>query len=481
MSTEDAIETVIGRFGKYQTWILFLISLGRFPTEYQLVNVVFILPNAEFVCMDEEAYNMTNYCPCKNPQYDQTYIVKSVTTNWDLICEKRQLASLAQSMLHVGILGGSIFYGHLSDRYGRKLACLLALFCEVLFVALSAAVPKFWMFVVFRFLIGTAVGGSMLCCYVYVVELSGKSFRPYLTALMEISYLVSYFTLPIIAYFLRDWRHLQMATSLPWSFVLFYYFLIPESPRWLLTTGKKEKAIEVLTYIAKKNKRSTENIRTVVDKIQEEANSNNKEQFGSYLDLFKTPKIRTYTLLTAFVWTCCAFTFFGINQYIGTLQGNLYLNVLLSATSLLPGVVLVLFASLYLRRKIGVVTSFVVASLSLLVFMFIPKYMDSVELVFAVIGQLGVYTAFTQIYLFTSEIFPTIVRNSAMGFVSVFARFGSFTAPFAVNIGIEWVSITIFSVSAFIAACLCYFLPETKDSVLLNTIEQTEKSGDRKV
>ncbi|XP_034829084.1 organic cation transporter protein-like [Maniola hyperantus] len=481
MSAGDAIETVIGRFGRYQTWILFLLALGRFPTEYQLINVVFILPNAEFVCMDEEAYNISNYCPCKNPRYDQTYIVNSVTTNWDLICEKRQLASLAQSMLHVGILAGSIFYGYLSDRYGRKLACVLAIFCEVLFVGLSAAVPEFWMFGVFRFLIGTAVGGSMLCCYVYVVELSGKSFRPYLTALNEISYLGSYFTLPVIAYFLRDWRHLQLATSLPWSFVLFYYFLIPESPRWLITTGKKEKAIEVLTYIAKKNNLSTENIRAVVEKIQEEANSNNEEQFGSYLDLFKTAKIRTYTLLTAFVWMCCAFTFFGINQYIGKLQGNLYLNVMLSATSLVPGLVLVIFASLYLRRKIGVVTSFVVASLSLLVFIFIPKYMDSVELVFAIIGQLGAYTAFIQIYLFTSEIFPTIVRNSAMGFASVFARFGSFTAPFVVNIGIEWVSIIIFSVLAFIAASLCYFLPETKDSVLLNTIEQTEKSGGRKV
>lgn len=59
----------------------------------------------------------------------------------------------------------------------------------------------------------------------------------------------------------------------------------------------------------------------------------------------------------------------------------------------------------------------------------------------------------------------------------MFARFGSFTAPFVVNIGIEWVSITIFCVLAFVAGSLCYFLPETKDTVLLNTIEQIEKAN----
>ncbi|XP_023954319.1 organic cation transporter protein [Bicyclus anynana] len=481
MTAEDAIETIIGRFGRYQTWILFLVTLGRFPAEYQLVNVVFILPNVEYVCMDEQSYNVSNHCPCNNPEYDKTYIVNSVTSNWNLICESRQLASLTQSMLHVGILAGSIFYGHISDRYGRKLACVMALVCEVLFSALSAAVTEFWMFVVLRFIIGTGLGGTMLCCYVILIELSGKSFRPYLSALMEISYVLSYFTLPIIAYFVRDWRHLQLVTSLPWSFVLLYYFLIPESPRWLITTGKKEKAIEVLTYIANKNKRPTENIRAIVEKIQGEANSVDQKQFGSYLDLFRTPKIRTYVLLTACVWSCCAFTFFGINQYIGKLQGNIYLNVMLSAVCLIPGLFLVVLATLYLRRKVGVVTSFIVASGSLLVIIFIPKHVDTVQLVFAITGQLGAYTAFMQIYLFTSEIFPTIVRNSAMGFVSVFARFGSFTAPFVVNIGIEWVSVTIFCILAFLAASLCYFLPETKDIVLLNTVEQTEKFKNKKV
>ncbi|XP_045769659.1 organic cation transporter protein-like [Maniola jurtina] len=472
----DSIEIIIGRFGKYQTWIWFLIAVGRAPTDYQLTNVVFLVPSVDYVCMDEGAYNSTNHCPCDNPVYDQSSIVNSVTSTWNLICEKSHLGSLAQSMLQIGILGGSLFYGHISDRYGRRIACTLALFSEVLFVALSAAASKLWIFIVLRFFIGTAVGGTMLCCFVILVELSGKSFRPFITSLSEVSYLISYFTLPIIAYFLRDWRQLQMATSLPWIFVVFYYYLIPESPRWLITRGKMEEAIETLTRIARRNGRPTDNIRDIVEKIHEETAICSGQEYGSYLNLFKTPKMRLYTLLLAFVWLCCAHTFFGINQYIGRLQGNLYLNVMLSAASLAPGLFLIVVACVYLKRRVTIVTSFVLAGVSLLILMFTPTRMKSLQLAFAIIGQIGAYTAFCQIFLYCTEIFPTVIRNSAMGFASVFARFGGLIAPFVVNIGVEWISIMIFSSLALIAASLFYFLPETKDVVLPNTIGQTEKS-----
>lgn len=171
----------------------------------------------------------------------------------------------------------------------------------------------------------------------------------------------------------------------------------------------------------------------------------------------------------------CAHTFFGVNQYIGRLQGNLYINVMLSALFLVPGLVLVVFAALYLKRKISVITSFTVAATSLLIIIALPEDASSAILAFAIIGQIGAYTSFVQTYLFTSEIFPTVIRNSALGCASVFARLGGFIAPFVVNIAIEWLSILIFSTLTLCAAILCCFLPETRGIVLLNTVEETEK------
>ncbi|XP_068617442.1 uncharacterized protein [Battus philenor] len=477
MSTDDTIQQIIGEFGKYQTWILFLIIIGRYPTDFQLTNVVYILPSVDYVCLDKEALNVTNYCPCDNPKYDTSNIVESVTSTWNLICNKTHLASLAQSMLQIGILVGSVIYGHLSDRYGRQIATLCGMITNVIFIILSAVVPQFWMFLICRFLIGTAVGGTMLCCYILMIELSGKSFRPYLTALTEIAYVTTCVIHPIIAFYVREWRYLQLITSIPWIFVIIYVWLLPESPRWLITKGKYKEATDVLTKIAKWNNKPTENISTILDEFKEKSSPDDQYKHGSYLDLFKTPKIRIYTFIIGYAWFCCSHTFFGINQYIGRLQGNFYLNIILSGISFLPSMVLNVLISLYLERKVGTIACFLLAAVSLTVFMFIPSGADITSLVLAAIGQMGAYMAFVQMYLYTSEVFPTVVRNSAMGFASMFARIGGFAAPFVVNIGIQWASIAIFSVVALTAGLSCLFLPNTKDTVLLNTIEETEKSN----
>jgi hypothetical protein len=217
----------------------------------------------------------------------------------------------------------------------------------------------------------------------------------------------------------------------------------------------------------------------LVDKIEEEMLTQNRERTGSYVDLFKTSKIRFYNFASCFIWMCCSLTFFGINQYIGLLQGNLYLNVILSAASLAPALVIVVIGTLYLKRKVCVFTSFSTAAVSLLVLMFIPKDKSALILTFAIIGQIGAYTSFVLIYLFTSEVFPTVIRNSAMGFSSTFGRIGGFIAPFVVNIGIEWVSILIFSLLSFAAALVCCLLPETRNRTLFNSIEQTENSENK--
>lgn len=137
-------------------------------------------------------------------------------------------------------------------RHGRKTAVVLALFLEAVSVIVSAVVPQFWMFIASRFFIGVSLGGTMLCCYVHLIELSGTSFVPYIIGLIEVSYMSGYLFLPMIAYFVREWRHLQLITSIPWIITISFYWLLPESPRWLITVGQNEEAIRVLTFIAKK-------------------------------------------------------------------------------------------------------------------------------------------------------------------------------------------------------------------------------------
>lgn len=51
---------------------------------------------------------LPTFVNAQNPEYDRSMIINSVTSESDFICDRTPLATLAQSILQVGILIGSI-------------------------------------------------------------------------------------------------------------------------------------------------------------------------------------------------------------------------------------------------------------------------------------------------------------------------------------------------------------------------------------
>lgn len=85
------------------------------------------------------------------------------------------------------------------------------------------------------------------------------------------------------------------------------------------------------------------------------------------------------------------------------------------------------------------------------------------------------------VYLMTSEIFPTAFRATVFGIVNFFARIGGIIVPY-VNEVAKNTYMLIFAILSFVAAVLCFFLPETKNSALHDNLEelnsnQREKSS----
>jgi len=70
----------------------------------------------------------------------------------------------------------------------------------------------------------------------------------------QVPFAVGYMTLPAMAYYLRDWNNLQLSFGLISTGLIVYYWILPDSPRWLATHGKTEKAIECLYKVAKVNR-----------------------------------------------------------------------------------------------------------------------------------------------------------------------------------------------------------------------------------
>lgn len=92
------------------------------------------------------------------------------------------------------------------------------------------------------------------------------------------------------------------------------------------------------------------------------------------------------------------------------------------------------------------------------------------------LGTLGVSCAAivaASIYVYTSELYPTVVRNMGVGACSTSMRVGTMLAPFIANtvVSVSWLPTAIFGIAALVAGLVCLILPETKGTTLPDSIE----------
>lgn len=83
------------------------------------------------------------------------------------------------------------------------------------------------------------------------IELVGPKSRTLCTILSNIAYSTGLILLAGVVYLVRDWRHLALATTLPFVCFFLYLWPMPESPRWLLARGQFEKAEVILRNMAR--------------------------------------------------------------------------------------------------------------------------------------------------------------------------------------------------------------------------------------
>ena len=80
------------------------------------------------------------------------------------------------------------------------------------------------------------------------------SARAYVIGLGCIAWSVGNCTLPLFGWAIARWKWIKVVCTVPAIIMYLTYFIVPESPRWLVSQGRMEDAKEVLTKIAKTNK-----------------------------------------------------------------------------------------------------------------------------------------------------------------------------------------------------------------------------------
>lgn len=330
-------------------------------------------------------------------------------------------------------------------------------------------------------IVGATTSGVFLVAYCLSLEMVGKESRMVAGVVFMMFFSAGYMIMGPFAYFIRDWRWLQVALTVPGFVFLLYWWFIPESTRWLLANNRKDEAIVQIQRIAKSNK--VEIPQEILDKVVEaqvESNSDNNENKPSLLDLFKTPNLRTKALLIFFNWFVISGAYYGLSWSTGSsLSGDPILNHMLSGAVEIPGYVFLLFTLNRFGRKKILSGNLIFAGTTLLLSLLVPQDINWLVITLTMLGKMSITASYGTIYLFSVEQFPTVIRNVALGAASMSARVGGVSAPYLIYLSRFWkpLPILIFGVTALLGGFLSTFLPETYGKEMPETLADGERLG----
>lgn len=137
-------------------------------------------------------------------------------------------------------------------------------------------------------------------------------------------------------------------------------------------------------------------------------------------------------------------------------------------------------ACIWLIKKFGrrLTTSvFFILSAVFVIILYVTPGIFIIELILGTLGVSSAAIVACSIYVYTSELYPTVVRNMAIGVCSTFMRIGSMVAPFITNsvVDIPWLPTMIFGISALVAGLVCLILAETKGTMLPDSFDDIKK------
>ncbi|XP_041034075.1 solute carrier family 22 member 2-like [Carcharodon carcharias] len=525
LNFDDVLEEV-GGFGLYQKFIFFLVCLPSAMFSYLYVGFVFLAVTPDHWCRSPGVTELRDKCnwsleqeknytlflgrsgsslqsqcerydvewnsslgSCENPllfvqngSQDLPLTTcqdgwafengssSSIVTEFELVCADAWKLDLTQACLNMGFMLGTIIMGYAADMFGRKLSFLFATFVTSVLGLVVSFLPNYIWFLIFRTLQGLFSKGSWLCAYIFVTELVGPEYRRTVGILYQVCYSIGMMLLSAVAYFIPDWRNLQLATTIPSFLFLTYYWLIPESPRWMLSQKKNTEAMDVIQKMAKGNGKS------LPISISSLKSSENLDR-PSFVDLLRTPQIRKYTLILMFNWFAGALVYQGLVMRLGTLGGNIYLDFFISGVVEIPAAILILLSIERIGRRLPFAAGGLLSGGSCIIAAFIPENIGWLATVIAFLGKLGITMSFEMVVFVNAELYPTFMRNLGVSVCSSLCDIGGIVAPFIVyRLAGTWMGLplVVLGVIGLIAGSLVLLLPETKGLTLPDTIEDVE-------
>ncbi|KAL6465473.1 hypothetical protein MHYP_G00256060 [Metynnis hypsauchen] len=157
-------------------------------------------------------------------------------------------ASWFGSVVTIGAGVGGLLGGWIVEKIGRKLSLM---FCALPFIfgfTIIIAAQNHWMLYTGRVLTGLASGVTSLVVPLYISEMAHERVRGTMGSCVQLMVVTGIMGAYIAGLFL-DWRWLAITCSIPPTLMLVFMCFMPETPRYLLSRGKRREAEEALRFL----------------------------------------------------------------------------------------------------------------------------------------------------------------------------------------------------------------------------------------
>ncbi|TKY49001.1 Organic cation/carnitine transporter 4 [Spatholobus suberectus] len=456
---DEMLQKYCGEFGQWQLKHFTLTGLAWVFVAFHTMVMIFADHEPHWRCLAGSAGSgctatAGNVCGLKPGSWEWVGGRGATTVSeWGLDCGDIFKVGLVRAFFFVGwMIGGGVF-GHLSDSFlGRKRTLGVVCALNAIFGCLTALSPNNWIYVLLRLLTGFSTGGVGLCAYVLASEPIGPKKRG-AVGMSSFYFLAGGIALLSgIAYIFQTWRYLYVASSIPsFLYIVLVLPFLSESPRWYLVRGRVTEAMKLMSAIASSNGKHLPN--DVFLALDEEANkdsssyhdenSNNEclenkgPHVASIVDLVRSPITRVRLLIVVALNFLGALVYYGLSLNVVNLKINLYLNVMLNAMGEMPAfVITTMLLDRFGRKPLTAATMWFSGFFCLMgSLMKNVGVWKVVRMVCGVLGIFGMAGTYNLLFIYTTELFPTVVRNVALGCSTQAAHMGAILAPFVVIFG----------------------------------------------
>lgn len=223
---EKAIE--LTDYGKFHYFLLAVCGFVSTSEEMDVISMSFILPSAQCdLKLDTQAKGWLN------------------------------------SIIFIGMMAGAYVWGSVADALGRRKVLIAISFMNALCIVASSFSQTYELFMFFRFLNGAALGGSGPVIWSYFAEFQPKSKRGSMLSFMAAFWTLGNLFVAGLAWLIipndlgitsssftyNSWRIFLLICAAPSFIVAGLLLLLPESPKYLLSCGRYEEALNIFRGI----------------------------------------------------------------------------------------------------------------------------------------------------------------------------------------------------------------------------------------